>query len=177
MDISKRDGRGGRLWSFKEFKLENGTVIGVFQGSRGENPDLDIIVKYKEPGKQVRTPKHIHWAIDLLLKRQQNEELTKDFAQYLLNMWNAVEPFRTKEDQSRCELSLSGKEDLSRFIELDDYGEYSVEFIAKVLELIMIQEKTGLSTAFMFRGVLKAIHDEGDIFSIVSAASYSGSLR
>jgi len=36
---------------------------------------------------------------------------------------------------------------------------------------MMIEEKTGLSTAFMFKGVLDAIIQEKDIFSIVSKAT------
>lgn len=72
MEISKRDGTGERQRSFKDFVLANGTVISVFQGSRGQKPDLDIIVKYQERRKQVRTPKHLHWAIDLVIKKNIN---------------------------------------------------------------------------------------------------------
>jgi len=77
--IKRRDGSQVKLRAFKEFLSKDGTVIGVFQGSYGDNPDLDIIVKYKEKGKRVRTPKHIHWAIDLLIKKEHNPELTKEF--------------------------------------------------------------------------------------------------
>lgn len=174
MRISKRDGSGEYITAFKEFRLKNGTVIGVFQGSRGENPALDIIVKYREPGKQVRTPKHLHWAIDLLIKKEHDPNLTKMFVYYLLSMWDKVVPFRSKEEQQECLLRYSGDEYLSKFYDLDKYGEYSVEFIAKVMELIMIQEKTGLATAFMFRGVLESIYEGKDIFSIVASAGFNG---
>ena len=80
-----------------------------------KNPTLDIIVKYREPGKQARAPKHLH-----------------------------------------------------------KFGEYSVEFIAKVMELIKIQEKTGLATAFMVRGVLESIYEGRDIFSIVASVGFNG---
>ena len=174
MRTSKRDGSGGYLESFKEFDVSNGTVIGVFQGARGENPDLDIIVKYQEPGKQVRTPKHLHWAIDLIIKKEHNAELTKDFIHYLLQMWNKVEPFGSKNEQQECKLRYSGPDQISQFIPLDSYGEYPVEFIAEVMELIMIQEKTGLSEAFMFQSVLQSIYEDQDIFSIVASASFNG---
>lgn len=174
MRISKRDGSGEYITAFKEFKLKNGTVIGVFQGSRGENPDLDIIVKYKEPEKQIRTPKHLHWAIDLLIKKEHDVNLTNKFVCYLLSMWDKVRPFGSKQEQQECLLRYSGIENLSKFYDLDKYGEYSVEFIAKVMELIMIQEKTGLATAFMFRGVLESIYEGKDIFSIVASAGFNG---
>jgi hypothetical protein len=174
MEFPLRDGHGGKAHSFKEFTLPRNVKVGVFQGSRGANPDLDIIVKYQEPRKAVRTPQHLHWAIDLLIKKEHKRELTLDFVGFLLGMWNEVRPFRTKAEQQACELRVSTGESLGRFRVLDDYGEYTVEFVATILELIMIQEKTGNAEAFMFRNLLQAIHDEKDIFSIVSSAGYRG---
>lgn len=174
MEISKRDGNGGRQRSFKDIALRNGTVIGIFQGSRGQNPDFDIIVKYQERGKQVRTPKHLHWAIDLIIKKEHDPELTKNFIRFLLGMWDKVRPFASKEEQQKCEIKFSNENNLSQFAALDGYGEYPVEFISKVMELIMIQEKTGNAQAFMFKGVLESILKDKDIFSIVASAGYNG---
>ena len=36
------------------YTMEDGTAIGIYQGFRGENPDLDFIVKYREPGKETQ---------------------------------------------------------------------------------------------------------------------------
>ena len=174
MDVSLRDGTGRRAIAFKEFELSDGITIGVFQGSRGGNPDLDIIIKYQQLGRNVRTPKHTHWTIDLLIKRSHNRDLTKEFVRYLLEMWDVVQPFETKEEQQECVLRYSNRERLLDYITLNAYGEYSVEFIACVMELLMIQEKTGLATAFMFKGILEAIYNDQDIFSIVSAAGFNG---
>lgn len=174
MQISLRDGKGTKAYSFKEFRMKNDIVVGVFQGARGQNPDLDIIVKYQQPGKRVRTPQHLHWAIDLIIKKEYDKVLTKKFIGYLLNMWYNVKPFSNKQEQQECKLRLSSEDKLKEFKSLDKYGEYSVEFIACILELIMIQEKTGLATAFMFKGVLEAIYKDKDIFSIVAQAAYSG---
>ncbi len=60
MQYSLRDGKGTKATSFKEIELNDGVVIGVFQGSKGNNPDLDIIVKYQKSGGRVRTPQHLH---------------------------------------------------------------------------------------------------------------------
>lgn len=174
MDISKRDGNGGRRRSFKDIVLRNGTVIGVFQGSRGQNPDFDIIVKYQERGKQVRTPKHLHWAIDLIIKKEHEPDLTRDFICFLLGMWDKVRPFTSKEEQQKCELKFSNEDNLSQFTALNKYSEYPVEFISKVMELIMIQEKTANDQAFMFKGVLESIQKDRDIFSIVASAGFNG---
>ncbi len=163
-----------RAYSFKEIPTKKKIVIGVFQGNRGANPDLDVIIKYQEPEQQVRTPKHLHWTIDLLIKKEHNRTLTLEFIKFFLDMWDKVKPFTTKAEQQECELTESTDAYLKRFESLDQYGEYSVEFISKVIELLMIQEKTGLKEAFMFKDLLQAIYDEKDIFSIVSAASYNG---
>lgn len=169
---------GERKKAFKEFHLKD-AVIGVFQGSKGNNPELDIVVKYQDKytkGNRIRTPKHIHWVIDLLLKKEHNEKLTLEFIEYLYNMYDKIEPFKTKEDQQKCELKFTNPENLKRFEELNQYGQYSVEFIGHVIELLSIEEKTSMEGAFMFKDVLKALKDKKDIFSIVSSATHNGRL-
>ena len=37
------------------YTMSDGTVVATYQGSRGDNPDLDFIVKYKEQLKRLRT--------------------------------------------------------------------------------------------------------------------------
>ena len=172
--VKTKSGEFIKLTAFKEFKLKSGTTIGVFQGSYGSQPDLDIIVKYQEKGKRVRTPAHIHWAIDLLIKQEHNRKLAKEFIKYLREMWDKVQPFTSKAEQQKCELKLTNSEDLKRFEELDKYGEYPVEFIGHVIELMMIEEKTGDRDAFMFKGVLDALYNDADIFQIVQKATFRG---
>jgi hypothetical protein len=73
---------------FREIVIRDGAVIGGFQGSKGNQPHLDIVVKYRDrftKGSRLRTPKHIHWVIDLLLKKEHNRALTLAFVNYLLN--------------------------------------------------------------------------------------------
>ena len=42
----------------KYWSTGDNTNVAIYQGSRGENPDLDFIVKYREQGKRLRTPSH-----------------------------------------------------------------------------------------------------------------------
>ncbi len=165
-------------YSFKDFILTDGTVIGIFQGTRGSNPDLDIIIKYKDKytKRDVRTPKHIHWVIDLLIKKEHDRDLTLDFIGYMIEMYDKIEPFRNKEEQNKCELKYTTPNNLKRFEKLNNYGQYSVEFIGHIIELMSIEEKTGHEDAFMFKKVLTAIKEEKDIFSIVSTATHNGRL-
>lgn len=174
MEYSLRDGMGTKAKSFKEYHLTNGTIIGIFQGNRGENPDLDIVIKYQEKNGRVRTPQHIHWVIDILIKKQYNRKLTLEFVEYLRDMWERVEPFRNKGEQQKCELTQTTNEKLKKFELLNDYSEYPVEFIGHLIELMMRMEKTGLKRAFMFKDLLDSIIKEKDIFYIVAKATHNG---
>jgi len=55
------------------YTMRDGTAVAIYQGFRGENPDLDFIVKYRDPEKRLRTPSHTHWIVDLLIKDEYNK--------------------------------------------------------------------------------------------------------
>ncbi len=161
--------------SITEFTLSDGTIIGVFQGDRGMNPALDIRISYKDKftkGKK-RTPKHIHWVIDLLIKKENNPELAIEFAKYLRDMYDRVYPFKNKEEQTKCELKETTKEKLKRFEPLNKYGDYSVEFIGHLIELMIKMEKNH-EKPFVFKDLLDTIIQGKEIFSIVSKATQIG---
>ena len=100
--------------------------------------------------------------------------LTDKFIAYLRDIWDRVYPFQTKEEQQKCELKYTSHEKLKEFEPLDEFGEFSAEFIGHVIELFMIEEKTGLGEAFMFKNLFDALHEGKDIFNIVSLATYNG---
>ena len=170
----KHDGK--EYISIKEIKLSDDTVMGVFEGSRGANPDHDILIKYQEPSKRLRTPKHIHWVIDLLIKKEHNKKLTLDFMKYLRNMYERVEGFKSKEDRARCELKETTDEKLKPFVELNNYGEYKVDFIGHLIELMIKMEKNTPpeKPARVFRELMEAMIQEREIFIVVSKATQIG---
>jgi len=165
-----------RIESIKEIKLNDGTIIGIFEGNRGANPDHDILIKYHEKGKRIRTPKHIHWIIDLLIKKEHNKDLTLKFIKYLRNMYDRVEAFKDKEDRKKCEIKETTDEKLKPFEELNNYGEYKIEFIGHLIELMIKMEKNTLpeKPAKVFRELIDAMIDEKEIFVIVSKATQIG---
>lgn len=167
---------GVEHFSVREIGLDYGTKIGVFEGSRGANPEHDIIIKYQEEGKRLRTPKHIHWVIDLLIKKEHNRELTLEFMKYLREMYDKVEAFKSKEDRQACELKETTKEKLKPFEELNEYGEYKVEFIGHLIELMIKMEKNTPpeKPARVFRELMNAMIQEKEIFVIVSKATQIG---
>ncbi|MBI4453873.1 hypothetical protein HY636_04490 [Candidatus Woesearchaeota archaeon] len=170
----KREGK--EHIAIKEISLADGTVIGVFEGSRGANPDHDILIKYQETGKRLRTPKHIHWVIDLLIKKEHNRELTLKFMKYLRDMYDRVESFKSKEDRKKCILKETTPEKLKPFEELNRYGEYKVDFIGHLIELMIKMEKNTPpeKPARVFRELMDAMIQEKEIFVVVSKATQIG---
>ena len=170
----KRDGK--EHIAIKEIHLCDGTIIGVFEGSRGANPDHDILIKYQEKGKRLRTPKHIHWVIDLLIKKEHNRKLTLKFMKYLRNMYNKVDAFKSKEDRKKCVIKETTDKKLKPFEGLNKYGEYKVEFIGHLIELMIRMEKNTPpeKPARVFKELMDALIQEKEIFVIVSKATQIG---
>jgi hypothetical protein len=162
--------------AIKEIKLDDGTIIAVFEGNRGYKPDHDILIKYQENGKRLRTPKHIHWVIDLLIKKENNKELTLKFMKYLRDMYDRVEGFTSKEDRAKCVFKETTHEKLKPFQELNKYGEYKVDFIGHLIELMIKMEKNTPpeKPARVFRELMDAMIKEKEIFVIVSKATQVG---
>ena len=165
-----------RKYAIKEIGLVDGTIIGVFEGNRGYNPDHDILIKYQEHRKRIRTPKHIHWVIDLLIKKEHNRNLTLKFMKYLRSMYDKVNAFKDKEDRKKCELKETTKDKLKEFEDLNLYGEYTVEFIGHLIELMIKMEKNTPpeKPARVFKELIDALLSEKEIFVIVSKATQIG---
>lgn len=54
-------------------------------------------------------------------------------------------------------------------------GEYPIDFVLILLLLLMIQEKTNRTDAYMFKQILdELLNDNMDIFSIVSKSTFRG---
>lgn len=165
---------GKELNSIIDIIFDNKYKLYVFQGILSEN---DIIIKYTEEGKRVRTPKHIHWAVDLLLKLQFERELTRNFINEIKKEWNNCKPLEKNDAISLMTLvdNYVDITDISRYKSLNNYGEYNVEFLVVLMTLLMTQEKTNRNDAYMFGNVLdKLLEDELDIFSIMSASGFGG---
>ncbi len=153
---------------YKEiYVTQRGVRIIVSKGRKKESP-YDFRVHYKEPEKRVRTPKHIHLIIDLYLKMCKNEELTMKLVDYLIEMIKNVKPISGFPPQ----LQIFSKERLEEFGELNNYGEYDVEFIFVVAELIMIQEATNYPDGTLNLRLFQKFREKSDIFSVVSAATF-----
>ena len=146
---------------------KEGVQIIVEQGIKSR---FDFKVRYREPSKHIRTPKHIHLIIDLYMKKAGNKKLTLALVKKFLGMLSKLE-ISTKFPPEFQEFSIDS---LKSFEELNKYGEYSVEFLSAIFDLIMIQEKTNYPNGTINRKLFEAFLNEKDIFSVVSAATFRG---
>ncbi len=162
----------------KIFSVNGQYILGVYQGRIS---DYDLLIKYrqKENGQwsQRRTPKHIHWAVDVLIKMSLEENKTKEFLDFLINYWsNNVSPLMSEEERNNLlndNLLNQVNNEATQYLELVGKGEYSVKFLLLIAKLLMFQEKTNLDTAYMFKNLLEALKDGQDIFKIVSIATHN----
>lgn len=149
-------------------------VIYVFQGNLSQ---FDIVIKYKKDGKRIRTPKHIHWVVDVLMKMQGNEALTKRYLIAIQNCWNTCIPLANNDFPTLKDLIENGEEDIeiTQFLDLNVFGEYDVEFLYVLMELLAVQEKTNRADAYMFGNIIEELLEaDRDIFKIISTAGFGG---
>jgi len=154
-------------------------IVAAYQGSLSE---YDILIKYRqlenESWSRIRTPKHIHWAVDILIKMHENKEQTQSFLDFLVGVWVDTEPIRSTQARDQIldleYLLEANSGEIEQYEELSEQGEYSVKFLILLAKLLMIQEKTNLETAYMFKNLLDALRSGQDIFKIVSIATHRG---
>ena len=162
------------------FMLENQTIVGVYQGGLSQ---YDILIKYRQKKKDekwtnIRTPKHIHWAVDLLIKMHSNKDKINKFLDFLIEIWNQTAPFKSEAERKNFlnikNLLNAHKDKIKEYQDISRFGEYKIEFLILLAKLLMAQEKTNMADTYMFRKLLEALKKGEDIFSIVSIATYRG---
>lgn len=157
--------------TFAEFQLSRGLKLYVCAGRLSP---FDIIIRYRTPeSPRVRTPSHIHWTVDALLKLQSAKALTAEVFSFLHDRWPEVKAISGAAERANVELTFADSYP-SRFDSLDSFGYYPMDFLMLLAELLMKQEKTNRSDAYMFPRLLKVLSrpDESDLYRIISAASY-----
>ncbi len=158
-------------------------VLGVYQGKLSK---YDLLLKYKQKDTskrsgwtRIRTPKHIHWAVDAIIKMHYEKTETTRFIEFLIDEWDKnIKPINTEAERTALldinKLIIEVNNEALKYPKLANKGEYSIKFLYLIAKLLMIQEKTNYSTAFMFRDLLVALKENKDIFKIVSTATHNG---
>jgi len=164
-------------------EINDSYLLGIYQGSLSE---FDLLLKYRQKDislksgwSRIRTPKHIHWAVDAIIKMQHQKAETKKFIAFLIDMWDTqIIPIKNIEHRDEIIDIEKLKEEINKeaknYPKLAGKGEYSIKFLYLIAKLLMVQEKTNYSDAYMFRKLLKALEDNKDIYKVVSFATHNG---
>lgn len=164
---------GPRSNSILDIEIDNNLLIAIFPGSLSP---CDILVKYKDTNQSInlRTPKHIHWLVDLLIKKEKEPTLTNQLVAQFQNVWNnatgiTVRDFTTLDNIIKQSQILNNS---SIYTPLNQYGYYNIDFLIILMELLIIQEKTNNPNAYMFGNVIDSLLTSNDLFKIISTATH-----
>ena len=125
-----------KVEAFRTYKIKDGTLIGLFQGSRGVRPDLDFVIKILIPGldKKLRPPTHTFWVVDLLLKIPQYQKEVREIVEYYINYYNGTAPFSSIEERNNYQLETI--EDIaSKYSHIEQSFTLSLDYVAIIIEL------------------------------------------
>lgn len=156
-------------------KINENYILAIYKGKKSKT---DILIRYRQKLKNnkwsnIRTPKHIHWTVDILMKLSNEPELTKKFLDALMSIWERLTPLNEK---SRYKLNLNDlfkydRNILEEFEALSKYGEYNLKFLLLLAKLLMIQEKTNYPQGKIFQKLIEKLKKGDDLFSILQTAT------
>ena len=169
--------KGRKLPLLAQFPVNDHFIIGIYQGTLSE---FDMIIRYRQlindTWTRPRTPKHIHWAVDILIKQHEKPEETRKFIDFLLEYWNTIQPITNDAERDKIlnieNLKLEVNKEATDYQSLANEGEYSVKFLLLLAKLLMFQEKTNYHEAYMFKRLLEQLRGNPDIFSVISTATH-----
>jgi len=102
----------------------------------------------------------------------------REFLDFLMDIWNKTSPIKSKSERNKIlnikNLLEKHKDKIKKYQSIGQFGEYRIEFLILLAKLLMIQEKTNMPSAYMFKKLLEALKKGEDIFSIVSIATHRG---
>ena len=105
----------------------------------------------------------------MYVKNAFNSKLTLELRKHILDMFSKIQTINYYPPR----LQFFKLEHMNKFTELDKVGEFSVEFLLVVTELIIIQEKTNYPQGSLTQ---KLYADFGikDRFSVIQSAVFRG---
>jgi len=146
------------------YTTKSNVQIGVYPGRKPESP-YDFIVKFREPNKRERTPAHVHLIVEMYVKYAYNPSLTLKLRDHILTMFGQIKPINSFPPS----LQVFRLEHVETFKDLDKVGEFSVEFMLVVTELMVIQEKTNYPEGSLTESLYKGFGVK-DRFSVIQKA-------
>jgi len=160
-----------RIWKVKRLQEDDlvyttkaNVQIGVYPGRKPESPH-DFIVKFRELKKRERTPAHVHLIVEMYVKHAYNPSLTLKLKEHILTMLNQIKPVNSFPPT----LQFFRPEHVEPFKDLDRVGEFTVEFLLVVTELMAIQEKTNYPGGSLTESLYRDFGNK-DRFSVIQKA-------
>jgi hypothetical protein len=160
-----------KIWKIRRLQKDDlvyttkkNVQIGVYPGRKPESP-YDFIVKFKEPNKRERTPAHVHLIVEMYVKHAHNPLLTLNLKNHILTMLSQIKPVNSFPPS----LQFFTPEHIEPFKDLDTVGEFTVEFLLVVTELMAIQEKTNYPAGSLTESLYKDFGVK-DRFSVIQKA-------
>lgn len=147
---------------------QGGTEIHVVKGKKPQSK-WDFIVKFKQPRKKPRTPRHVHLIVELYVKEAYNRKLTHQLVSHLLQVFQQVRPINYYPPK----FQVFNPSNAIPFAPLNAVGEFSVEFLLATSELIFIQEKTNYPTGSLTQRLYQDFGKK-DRFTVIQAATWRG---
>lgn len=146
----------------------------MFQGKRGQYPDIDFVVKILKPGLNEKPfpPIHTLWVVDLMLKISNYKKEVREIVTYYLNFYNTLTPFQTPDSRLNYKLRTPG-DIVKKYRHINQPYTLSLEYVAIIIELFCLNEKRNVG-AYMFKDLLQTVLDytngSADYIQVIQAS-------
>jgi hypothetical protein len=148
-------------------QLPDGVEVGLSKGTKTTS-EYDFRVHFRwSSSTRWRTPSHIHLIVDMYTKRMGNPWLTKRFVDFVLSDLIGGAQAATSFPPL---VPLPAEEALARFMPLNAFGEYTVDFIVTVQGLIAAAEKTNYPNGTLQSELWTAFRDGDEIYRVLGIA-------
>jgi hypothetical protein len=156
------------------FKTDENLLIGMFQGSRGEFPDIDFVLKILKPGENEKLipPPHSFWVVDLMMKIVEHRLKVIEILEYYSKYYNNLKPFNAPIERENYQLETVDYI-TKKFSEINQEHTLSINYVATIIELFCKNEKRNTG-AYMFinllQTLLKYAKNEVDYMTVILAS-------
>lgn len=156
------------------FTTDEGIKIGMFQGNRGQFPEIDFVVKILKPGinEKLIPPLHSFWVVDLMMKIPDFNGEVIQILEYYIDFYGIVNPFQTPENRVNYNFQTLDYIQ-NNFNHIEQEHTLSLDYVCKIIELFCLNEKRN-EGAYMFLNLLNTLLEyarkEVDYITVIQAS-------
>jgi hypothetical protein len=146
----------------------------MFQGSRGQFPNIDFVVKILKPGLNEKSipPPHSFWVVDLMMKIVDHKEQVVEILEYYTEYYTNLQPFSTPKERENYLLETVDYI-TKKYSLINQNHTLSINYVAIIIELFCKNEKRNTG-AYMFRNLLETLlkyaKNEVDYMTVIIAS-------